>query len=112
MYKHSNTDNLVNKADNVIDQTKTDNVSDDDIDEKDDDKLSRTFFNPSQSDESDSNKESAEMIKCGMCAYKSINIADLRRHKENKHSGCSICYSTFESKQKLVSHMNEIHSDN
>ena len=109
MYKHSN---VGNKTDNVIDGTKTDNVSDDDIDEKDDDELRRTFFNPSQSDESDSSTESAKMIKCGMCVFKRRHMTDLRKHKEGKDNGCPFSYSTFESKQKLERHKNELHSVN
>ena len=132
MYKHAtsaadgNYDNDVIEVDTENDDDVLNNDEDGDsvrVDEKEDDtnmdgyydqddETDRTFYDPSQSEDSDSSTSCAKKIKCEMCDLKLKNTTDLREHKTEVHNWCYMCYSTFESQQKLTSHNNMVHSEN
>ena len=109
MYRHGDTEYDVNEDEIKIDDKENNDMSEDD--EIDEDGINKTFFNPSQSEESDSSTTSAEMINCGICTLRFRSKRDLRKHQETIHCWCSFCHSTFKTKEKLENHKNEVHSD-
>ena len=61
---------------------------------------------------SEVDKLSSGMIfKCDKCEFASTRRSTFNDHKQSNHNWCHICYSSFQSQDKLVTHMNKTHSD-
>lgn len=67
----------------------------------------KTFNYPSQVDKYPSDK----LVKCAICDFASARKDIIENHKELLHNWCPQCYSSFNSKNKLKSHIKKNHSD-
>jgi hypothetical protein len=80
----------------------------DDEDETDEIEFSnRTFNNPSQVDKN----FHKEFLKCEICDFASARKDTIEYHKELIHNWCPQCFSSFNSQNKLISHIKNIHCD-
>ena len=51
------------------------------------------------------------LFKCEKCDFAATKRSNLNDHKVFKHNWCCYCYSSFNSQEYLVTHMNKTHSD-
>ena len=78
-----------------------------------DDKMNRTFQNPSQTNKSKNDNKAVEAptYECDMCEFKSVWKYEIRDHKGKIHNWCYLCYSIFENQMKLETHIKAVHNE-
>ena len=70
------------------------------------DSVNKTFHNPSQAD----NTLSGKIIICEKCDFQATTKSDLVNHKSEAHNWCLLCYSSFNSQDKLKDHIHTNHT--
>ena len=80
------------------------NVEEEQIDEKDD-AANKTFINPTQVENTDSNLT----IKCEICDFRAMSQSEIKNHKTVTHNWCNICFSSFVSQERLKKHLKNKH---
>ena len=109
---HVNHTNVNDTSDEDDDESEgNDDDDNDDInDNEEDDLVNRTFINPSQSDDSDNGANSAKIIQCELCRFKTSIPTDLTVHQEKTHNWCLIFDKVFPSKKLYKSHNHKMHN--
>ena len=69
--------------------------------------VNKTFHNPSQID----NTFSREDFMCEKCDFHSKRKQDLVKHKSETHNWCMLCFSSFNSQDKLKDHILTNHTE-
>ena len=81
-----------------------DNEEEEQIDEMDD-AANKTFINPTQVENTDSNLT----IKCEICDFRAMSQSEIKNHKTVTHNWCNICFSSFVSQERLKKHLKNKH---
>ena len=119
MFKHRKNEEIIethHEPDNVIDinESKSEIGDVDDDCENDPDgvhgnnSMNKTFQNPSQSE----NNTCEKLFECEKCDVKVATKSELVNHKEKSHNWCSKCFSSYNSKDKLMDHILTHHKTN
>ena len=114
MYKHRKKDepekneahNCYAEENDVIDIMSDFDENEQEVEnDEHDEAVNKTFFNPTQIE-----VPSCElMFKCENCEYRASRKSEVNSHKTACHNWCSLCFSTFNSKEKLKDHINKNH---
>ena len=63
--------------------------------------VNETFQNPSQVNI----KSTEKLFKCETCDFETATKGDIVEHKKETHNWCSLCFSSFNSQDKLEEHV-------
>ena len=112
MYKHKDDHEIAEEIDGNTDEPSEEDVDDDDIhdageNDDDDNETDKTFYNPSQSDGSESDEEKKR--KCDLCTFETEDKKRFKRHIYESHSvkgkyACMHCKQQFESRKLFNNH--------
>ena len=117
MFKHRKKEELhenIELFDEVIDiievESDSDEIEEDIENDRSElnvnDSINKTFQNPSQE-----STPSGKKFNCEKCDFEATTKSDLVSHKKENHNWCPLCFSNFNSQDKLKDHIQNNHTE-
>ena len=108
MFKHRKKNEPLSEENIIIDNEEgdvDDDKEEDEIDEHDD-SSNKTFINPTQVDDTESDLK----FKCEVCDFRARSKNEVNDHKTTSHNWCRYCFSSFISQERLKKHLKNKHN--